>query len=127
MSLNAYMGYSRNMGPSEGAVLIFAHTAREAKRVGMRSVLSDITGGDFLDMAIRRIREPGVERHGDAEKLARDEPHMNDSPNGCCDCECWFAAPYDAAGRCESCAELAADNEDAFEAYRRGATVEKSG
>ena len=31
--MNAYMGYSRIAGRSEGAVLIFANTSKEAKKV----------------------------------------------------------------------------------------------
>jgi len=102
--MNMYMGYSRTVGPEEGAVLIFAHTAREAKKVGWYAVCLFFTM-EFTDMAVRRI----TDSHGwlwseaNKEKLSKDIPHVNDNPHTCKRCEMWGHAEILDSGLCEDC------------------------
>jgi hypothetical protein len=55
--MNAYMGYSRDAGPEEGACLIFAHTVQEARKTGY-PIVSGWWGIEFTDMAAKRLNAP---------------------------------------------------------------------
>lgn len=86
--MRAYMGYSRGMGPQEGAVLVIANTAREAKPLAWGAWgLFDVD--EYTDIAIRWLRDDHIMALADQKKLAADEPHVIDSPVGCKSCELW--------------------------------------
>lgn len=79
--LNTYMGFVGD--PSEAACLIFATSAREAKKLAY-PILYDWHGMDWIDIRVRRIPDDSV-RH-----LQRsDEPHAIESPPTCPRCEMW--------------------------------------
>jgi len=103
-SLKPYMAHSRIGGAGEGAVLVFAHNTREAKRVGWCSILIDLCDGEYIDMAVKLMREPQLYENADQDKLARGIAHVIDSPKSCMDCELW-GEHLNEAGVCESCAE----------------------
>jgi len=105
MSLNIYMGYDRAGGPETGAVLVFARTAKEARRLTWHE--APWPWQSWLDVAVRRLRERDhLYAQADAQKLAADEPHVIDNPRSCGDCECWDS-PIGDDGLCPSCRELA--------------------
>ena len=86
--MKAYMGYSRGGGAQEGAVLIFAHSAREAKKVAWGGILSDICDGEYTDAAVRLLKKEGFDE-ANQEKLSADIPHVIDNPRTCKGCEMW--------------------------------------
>jgi hypothetical protein len=104
--LKPYMIYSRTAGPQEGAALVFAHTAREARKIGWNGIGSDLTGGEFTDLAAGLIHD-GNYLFADAnpDKLAKDESHVIDSPRGCDQCEMWGQSAIGEDGLCEGCRE----------------------
>src|SRR5574337_174473 len=98
--MNTYMGFDRRAGSQEGACLIFAHSAKEARRIGHPQV-SMWFGTPWIDMAVRKISAPHLMAEAVAEKLAADEPHVIDCPNVCTTCETWGGRPL--ANGCEYC------------------------
>lgn len=95
MTLKPYMGFSRAGGSVEGAVLIFAHNAREAKKVGWGSLVYDICDGEYTDFAVRLIRDGEyLFSDADPEKLKADQAHVIESPKSVCsNCELWGMGP----------------------------------
>jgi hypothetical protein len=100
--LKPYMGYSRWDGPVEGAILIFAHSVREAKKIGCRD--GNITD-EYVDFAVNLIRySPWLFKDANQEKLQSDTAHVIDSPTGCKRCELW-GNEIGEDGLCEDCRE----------------------
>ena len=99
--MRAYMGFSRSGGSHEGAVLIFANTAREAKKVAWGGTLSDICNDEFTDIGIRWLKKEGF-AEADKEKLAAGIPHVIDNPTCCEGCELWGVDILDD-GYCLDC------------------------
>jgi hypothetical protein len=80
--LNPYMGFSREMGPEEGACLIFSHTAREAKKLDQLHIFAE----------------------ADLDKLRTGIAHAIECPKTCHRCEHWgYELNHD--GFCENCTE----------------------
>ena len=110
--MKAYIACSREAGSSEGAVLVFAHNIREAKHIARTepSCLDEILDGAFLDLHIRLIEKAETEYllnhvpQWSKDKLAKDKPHIVDSPPSCDSCEMWGYV-LDENQRCESCAD----------------------
>jgi len=100
MSMRAYMGYC--IEPYEGACLIFAHSAKEAKRLAWGYV--SYIGGDYVDVRVRwlRNRDHLFLSEADQEKLARGEAHAIDEPKYCNSCEFW-GDPIGDDGYCDDC------------------------
>lgn len=114
-SLKPYMGYSRSGGTTEGAILIFAHSVREAKRVAWDATtfLQDATDGNYTDLAVTLIRDGNhLFAEGNAEKLAADIPHVIECPTSCKGCHLW-GEPLNEQGYCEGC-------EEGYEDYKAG-------
>lgn len=111
--LNIYMGYARQIGPHEGAVLIFAHTAREAKTVAWRGwPMQDICDDDYISATAKRLRDAEhLYKEADQEKLKAGIPHEIDSPRCCADCGYW-GFELDKEGFCETCAEYREEGKD---------------
>ena len=110
--LHPYTVFSRSSGRSEGAVLVLAPTAQRAKVLAWGSVVTEMTDGDYLDMAVRRMADDVMmfaDGHDTTVECAIDDP-----PH-CKSCLCWGVAIVD--GRvCGGCGEdvgdmLAAVNE----------------
>lgn len=102
--MKAYMGYDRHNGPLEGAVLIFAHSYREAKRVGAR-VVQDLFDSEFIDVRVNRLwTADHLFVEADQDKLARGTAHVIDNPKTCVRCETW-GYPFDEDGVCKLCRE----------------------
>lgn len=104
--LNIYMGYSRAGGSSEGAVLIFAHTVKEAKKIGWY-ICSDMMVDEYIDMAVNRLRnEDYLYAQADQEKLDNSIAHVIDNPKICIECETWGSSPIGDDGFCDTCRSM---------------------
>ncbi len=82
----------------ESAVLVFAHSAKEAKRRGWRTIVDDYGVDFYTDVRVRWSRE------ADPKKWDVTEPCILE-PRGCEQCERWYAAgPVDpTTGLCADC------------------------
>lgn len=89
--LNAYMGYSRSAGSSEAACLIFAHTGKEAKKVGYQTI-RDWGATPWTDFAVKRLNAPHLLSEADTNKFSAGTPHVIESPKVCPVCEKWGGA-----------------------------------
>ena len=86
--------------PSEGAVLVFAHTVRKAKVIGYQDCNG--WGIEWLDLRCRLIAgDDYIRTLGDKEKLANGVPHGVDDPESCKDCYQWGSRLNN--GTCERC------------------------
>ena len=99
--LKPYMGYSGS--PEEyGARLIFAHNAREAKKIGFGTV-REWTESEWVDMRVKWLRKsPWLYNDADQGKLAKGEAHVIDHPTHCKICEEW-GQELDCEGICSNC------------------------
>ena len=99
--LNLYMGYVGD--PREGAALIFAHTAKEAKRLFWKSGWAS-DAGEFTDARATRLRDRDyLYGHANKAKLEAGLPHVIESPNGCDACETWGQSEIGDDGLCDEC------------------------
>ena len=57
--LRPYMAYSREMGAPECALLVFASTVKEAKKVAWNEGASGEVTDEFTDLAITYMKESG--------------------------------------------------------------------
>jgi uncharacterized paraquat-inducible protein A len=96
--LNPYIAHAAG-GQEECAVLVFAPTARVAKRVAF-PVLQDFVMADYVDVRVRRLRQYSAWWRS----LQRDDtrPHVVDNPPSCRHCEQWGHPIAD--GLCNQCA-----------------------
>ncbi len=96
MNDRAYMASGDN--PHDGACLVFAPNAREARRLAW-PVVREWMDLNWIEVRVKWIR-------GGADHLReQDGPHVVEAPKACVTCEWWHAEPYDENGRCEACAE----------------------
>lgn len=89
--------YMAHMGePWDCASLIFAHNAREAKKLARRVSWMDCA---YTDIRVNLIRD------GDGAKFRKsDQPHVIESPPVCARCEQWKISGYDeSTGLCDDC------------------------
>ena len=102
--LNMYMGYSKSMGPEEGAFLVFARTAKEARTVFWRGD-AYLVCDDYLDAAVRRLRDcDWLYEDANQKKLENNIAHEVE-PKACYECGMWGQSPIsNLSGMCESCA-----------------------
>lgn len=94
--LNPYMVHDGE--PSEGAVLVLAHTAKDARRIGYPEV-SSWTGAECTQIRAKRIR-----KHIEYLLSLATEPgpHCIDDVPTCHRCEVW-GAPQLPGGGCDLC------------------------
>lgn len=105
--MRAYMIYSRGLGSEEGAALVFANSAKEAKKVGWNGIGYDLTDGEYIDLGVRWIKgEDYLFEQANQKKLGAGIAHVIDSPKSCVMCEMWGVSPLDENGLCENCQEL---------------------
>lgn len=92
--MRAYMAHDGE--PHDCAILVFARTAREAKRL-CYSTLVSFTDCEYTDIRVEWIRN---DEH--VQTLKReDKPHVIDDPDVCDQCMLWGNAPVE--GGCEGC------------------------
>lgn len=88
MTLNIYMGYFGD-DPGEGACLVFAHTAREAKKISW-DVVRWWGCEKFTDVrAVRIWKKDHLYKQANQELLAADKPHVIETPDTCNTCGMW--------------------------------------
>lgn len=115
-TLRSYMASAGD--PSEGAVLVFAYTAAEAKRLAFPAV-RDWTNCDYIEVRVKWLRS------GCEHMRQKDGPHVVYSPPSCDECELWWEEPL-VDGLCESCREDREwDAELTVESVRITATAER--
>ena len=101
--LHTYMGFSRSMGMEEGACLIFAHSAKEARKFAYRAI-RDWFDGEWVDAAVLRLRDmPWLCEEADQVKLSLGVPHFIERPVSCPGCGQWGHGRID--GECVNCHE----------------------
>ena len=103
--MKAYMGFDNLGGASEGAILIFAHTAREAKKVAWNdhSFIQDICDGDYINLRVTLMKDCDyIFKEANQDKLKANIPHVIESPTVCKDCELW-GEELNEAGYCQGC------------------------
>lgn len=83
---------------SEGAILVFANTSKEAKKISVPVL--DSWGITFTD-----IRVIFLKHHEYLNQYSKgDFPHVIDSPEVCKSCELWGISEL-VNGLCEACSE----------------------
>ncbi len=113
--LKIYIGYSGE--PEDGACLIFAHNAKEAKRIGYPVDKGWNWDSEFIDYRVTWLKKHDwLYKEADPVKLAADEAHVIDDPKSCKRCELW-GAELDAEGICTDCREEEAFNKKLDENY----------
>ena len=101
--MKAYMGYSRNAGSAFCAVLVFAHSTKEAKPLAWKSLRDFSAVEQYTDLAVKRIRHPSsVFREANLLKLSKGIAHVIENPASCKCCGQW-GTELDKYGYCESC------------------------
>ena len=88
--LRPYMLCDRHGGSQEGAVLVFANNAREAKKVGWSmGELMDICDNEWINIEVLWLKKsPHIFEEADQEKLEKGIPHLA-NPRMCLSCELW--------------------------------------
>jgi hypothetical protein len=100
--LKPYMVYSREAGPCEGAFLVFAHKAREAKRIGYYAMSGMITD-EYIDAAVNLLKNSEfLYEQANQEKLSLNIPHVIENPVCCKGCNLW-GYELNKEGYCQDC------------------------
>lgn len=86
--------------PAEGAVLAWANTAQEARKLSYPVLEGWWDGCEFIDVRANWLRE-----HPDYYETLKqkDAPHVIESPPCCPVCERWGSPPLSDGDGCESC------------------------
>lgn len=102
MMLKTYMGYAKES--EEGSCLIFASSAKEAKKLGWTVIRGWFSRAEYFDMRVSLIRnEDHLFKEADPEKLAAGIPHVIEEPSGCDRCERWGVGEIGPDGLCPDC------------------------
>ena len=100
------MGFSRENGPFEGAILIVASSIKEAKRIGAVDAVMSLFTDEYTDVALKWIRESegikAVAPLGDQDKIKAGSPHIVTDPECCPECGLWGQG-VDMSGDCLHC------------------------
>ena len=108
--LKPYMGFSGFMGKQEGACLIFAFTARKARKYAWFILRDWMLVDEWIDVRATLMRNKDfIYATGNQEKLKNNIPHVIDSPKTCNSCELWGNELDEESGLCEDCWELNQD------------------
>lgn len=115
--MKPYMAYSNELGSAEGAILVFAHNLKEAKRIGYGGLTGIGITDEFTDMRVNLIKNGNFlfeqVPQWSKDKLAKDEPHILDSPPCCKRCELW-GYELNKDGLCSDCEEISEDLSEAL-------------
>jgi hypothetical protein len=96
--MKAYMGFEKDYF-NEIAVLIFAHSVKEAKVLGWNNC-------DFCDNFINYRVTQIKNQSWIFKEMIKDTPHVIDNPKSCEECMMWGVSEIGADGLCEGCREL---------------------
>lgn len=100
--MKIYMGFSSGVGSGEGAVLIFANSVKEAKKLAFNTYLNDYSDNDWTDLRVRLIK--GCDWLW--KEKQKDTPHAIESPKSCESCITWGgSSEIGEDGFCDDCRE----------------------
>lgn len=105
--MKPYMAFSRAAGPTEGAILVIANTAKEARKLAYQSG-ECFNVEDWLDQSVRLIKDDTVMALANPEKITSNEPHVVYDPIGCQNCGYWGSG-ITAENLCGNCNEHPGD------------------
>ena len=107
MSLQPYMGHCGD--PADGAVLVFANTAREVRPL-VHAAISDWFDAQYIDVRVNRLRDhiDWMRTLADPAKAAAGTPHVIDDPLTCEVCERWGSPPAEDGRHCLACIDAEA-------------------
>ena len=106
-NLKAYMAYDNLGGPAEGAILVFAHNVKEAKKVAWAeaSFIQEVCDGEYINLRVNCQRNyEYLFKDALQHKLEANIPHIIECPTYCKECEHW-GYELNEQGYCESCAD----------------------
>ena len=100
--LKPYKAY--NYDPAEGAILVFAKNAREAKKVSWEHTWCD--KDEYIYWRVKLLPKETwdffYEKDADKELLEKGIPHVIEMPTGCKNCESWGMVVGED-GLCDEC------------------------
>ena len=108
VDMKMYMGYDDAAGSGEGAVLVFANDAKEAKNMAWEELQGWNFDTEYIDVRAKWLKEseylrPFAESKG---------PHVVNNPPTCDNCEMWGISELDKHGICSDCTQDAAKREE---------------
>lgn len=104
--LNMYMGYSAGAGTKMGACLIFAHSAKEARKIGWQET-NGMFADEYIDYAVRILRgSEWLYKEANKDKLANDIPHVIVDVRSCKNCGLWGISEINEDGLCIMCEDM---------------------
>lgn len=91
-------GYAVSDSFNETAVLVFARSARDAKRMAWRLIVYDYMADEYTGVRVRRLRDAKAQAWGVTAPCVLE-------PDGCVRCERWYGdGPVDkTTGLCSAC------------------------
>jgi hypothetical protein len=103
MSLHPYMAHEGD--PGDGAVLVFAHSAAQAKPLGFAELRGWSVECAFTDVRVKRLRAhvDYLMTLADQAKLAVGAQHVIDDLHTCPRCERWGVPPGEDGRTCLHC------------------------
>jgi hypothetical protein len=97
--MKIYIGYDKESGKSEGSILIFANSIKEAKRTGAPVIMS-WTLGEYINVRVNLLKDKQFQY---LHALAiNDDPHVIDHIPTCDLCEMWGTGII-TNGICSTC------------------------
>lgn len=109
-ALRAYTAHDG--APEEVAVLVFAHSAAQARPLAFDALRGFNGDSEYTDLRVRWIHnaEHLFAKDAHPEKLARGEAHVVDNLSTCSDCMQW-GEPINDDGLCPGCVDYHEANE----------------
>lgn len=105
--MKAYTAYAVGALPREGAILVIANTAKEARKLAWKS--GEFNVEKWIDLTVRLIRyNVDVIPLANQAKLQQEQPHVVASPLSCEACGIWGAGLTDD-NNCGNCGEWPGD------------------
>jgi len=97
--MKAYMCYTAS-GAEEGAVLVFANSISEAKRLTWHSIIGDLCDS-YIDLRVKRLKNAWIYKYQMYEC-----PHVIENVPCCIECGLW-GSELNSDGICKICIEIA--------------------
>ena len=100
--MKAYMVFDREGGTAEGAVLVFANTAMNAKKMAWKA-LESWTSAGWIDVRVRWLRDEEVWLAQEEGVDLDSRPCVIESPRSCVRCDLWGRTTLDRNQVCGFC------------------------
>jgi hypothetical protein len=96
--MKKYIAYSRAAGAFESALLVFANSAKEAKKIFWNDYDADLVCSEYIDIGVKLLRnKPWLDK-----EAVKDTPHCI-SPKYCKCCGIWGQSEIGKDDLCDSC------------------------